>query len=113
MDIEIWICCYSEKTDVSISCGICTVSIGGKLSIQDTELIGEGLCDSFWENHWEFEAGIAAAKELQRKDSSRTFKQALFDVFGNFAFSYEIEGKEIKLETDLNANELMYTLLVS
>ena len=109
--VEIWAHCYSEKENVSISFGI---SVDASVSIDefnDTEWIDEGMSDSFWENYYEFEPGIEKANALLDNNPSLTLKEALFNVFGHFSISYEMDGKEIKLNFDINADEGMYYLL--
>ena len=70
MEIEIWACCYSEKADVSISFGTSVESIDGCAETLDVEWIYEGMSDSFWENHEEFELGISQAEALRNSDCS-------------------------------------------
>ena len=111
MEIEIWACCYSEKADVSISFGTSVESFDGDLSSLDTEWIYEGMGDSFWENHEEFEAGIAQAEALQKSDNTMTLHQAMFAVFGDFVLSYEVDGEEKELDIDFDVNASMYALL--
>lgn len=111
MEIEIWACCYSEKADVSISFGKTIESEDGYIDLLDTEWIYEGMSDSFWENHEEFELGISQAEALRNSDCSMTFHQALYNVFGNFTLCYEVDGAENNLEFDVDANISMYALL--
>ena len=111
MEIEIWACCYSEKADVSLSFGTSVKSIDCVFSSLDTEWLYDGIGDSFWEIHEEFEVGIAQAESMQKSDSTLTLRQALFEVFGNFRVSYEVNGKELPLDIIFDANAVMYSLL--
>ena len=111
MEIEIWACCYSEKADVSISIGTSVESIDGCAETLDVEWIYEGVSDSFWENHEEFEDGISKAEALHSSDNTLTLHQALYKIFGDFALCYEVDGKEVDLNIDFNANASMYALL--
>ena len=111
MEINIWASCYSEKTDASISFGVTREIIDGTVNLSDTGWIYEGMGDSFWENYYEFEAGVAEANAMQDANPALTHEQALFDVFGNFVISYEVDGETKELDFDFNPNELMYALL--
>lgn len=111
MEIEIWACCYSEKADVSISFGTSVESLDGDLSSLDTEWIFCGMGESFWENHEEFEAGIAQAEALQKSNSTMTLHQAMYAIFGDFELSYEVDGEETELNIDYDVNASMYALL--
>ena len=111
MEIEIWACCYSEKADVSISFGTSVEFSDECAAILDVEWIYEGMSDSFWENHEEFEDGIAKAEALHRNDNSLTLHQALYKIFGDFRLCYEVDGKERDLNIDFDANASMYALL--
>ena len=111
MEIEIWACCYSEKSDTSISFGTSVETVDGSFDATDTEWIYVGMSESFWENHWEFEAGIEQATILQREDKALTSRQALFNVFGHFELAYQIDGEEVDLNIDFDADSLMYALL--
>lgn len=111
MEIEIWACCYSEKADVSISFGTSIDSSDGDLSYFDTDWIFAGMSDSFWENHEEFEAGIAQAEVMKNNDDTLTFHQALFAIFGDFTLCYEVNGEEMDLAYDFDVNASMYALL--
>ena len=111
MEIEIWACCYSEKTGTSISFGTSVEAIDSSFDATDIEWIDVGMSESFWENRWEFEAGIEQATILQSEDKNLTFRQALFNVFGHFELAYQIDGEEVDLNIDFDADSLMYALL--
>ena len=111
MEVEIWLYCYSEKADVSISFGMSVETVDGNFNVTDTEWISVGMSESFWENHWEFEPGIEQAMLLQKEDTACTFRQALFTVFGHFVLSCDIDGEEADLGNDFDADSLMYSLL--
>ena len=111
MEIEVWVTCYSQKTDVSISCVICIESADGSIDIANAKIIYEALSESFWENCQDFEDSIAQAEAKQKSDSTLSFEQALLSVFGHFSISFAIDGKEIDLDIDANADDFMYSLL--
>ena len=108
---EIWAYCYSEKEDVSIAFGTSFETNEETLESLGTDWIDEGLSDSFWENHHEFEPGINKAKALLNQNNSLTIREALFMVFGKFSISYEVDGKETNLLLDLDINDWVYSLL--
>ena len=111
MEIEITACCYSKKADVSVSFGTSVETVDGSFDTTDTEWIYVGMSELFWENHWEFESGIEQASILQNENNALTFRQALFNVFGHFELAYQIDGEEVDLNIDLDADSLMYALL--
>jgi hypothetical protein len=111
METEVWVTCYSEKTDISISCGIYIDSADGSIDISDTGIIYEGLSESFWENYREFEESVEQADSKQESDPTLSFEQAILSVFGHFFISCTIDGKEIDLGIDPNADDFMYSLL--
>ena len=110
-EIEIMAWCSSEKTDVSIGFGITIESPDGTIDFSNTDWIWEGISDSFWENHYEFEPGLDEAEARYSKDPDITFHDALFDVFGNFTLRYEVDGVDKDLAFSYDANEQMYALL--
>lgn len=110
-EIEVWVDCYSEKANISISCGIYTDSINGDIKITDTDSIYEGLEESFWENYREFECNVAEAASLQENNASLTYRQALAAVFGNFVISFSVGGNAIDLDINSKADDFMYSLL--
>ena len=111
MEFEIIAYCYSEKADVSVSCGSTVDSTNGTIDISDAEWIYVGMSEAFWENHCEFEPGIAKAEATRIHDPSLTYNQALWSVFGSFILAYEINGEKIALDFECDINELMYSLL--
>lgn len=111
METEVWVTCYSEKTDISISCGIYIDSADGSIDISDTGIIYEGLSESFWENYREFEEGVEQADFKQKSDPTLSFEQAILSAFGHFFISCTINGKEIDPGIDPNADDFMYSLL--
>lgn len=111
MEIEIHASCYSEKADVSIGFGITCESKSDNLSEVGYEWIFEGISDSFWENYEEFEAGIFQAKIINANNSSITFRQALYAVFGNFDLEFEVNGVLVELDNRIDVDEIMYDLL--
>lgn len=111
METEVWVTCYSEKTDISISCGIYIDSADGSIDISDAGIIYEGLSESFWENYREFEESVEQADSKQESDPTLSFEQAILSVFGHFIISCTIDGKEIDLGIDPNADDFMYSLL--
>lgn len=112
-EIAVEVVCYSEKADASICCWIYIKSIDGDIQIADIGTIYEGLEESFWENHQEFEEGVAEAESLEENNSDLTHQQALESVFGHFVLSFQVDGKEIALDIDSDADEFMYSLLDS
>ena len=110
-EIEISAVCYSEKEDVSVGCGIYFDAEAESIGQLDSDWIGIGMSESFWENYEDFEPGIDKAKRLIEGDSNLTYRQALYSVFGNFNISYEVDGKESNLEFEIDANEFIYNML--
>lgn len=106
---QLWISCYSEKEDVSITFG--TTIDSTELSIKniDTDFIAEGISDAYWENCDDFKCGIEKAKSLQ-EEKSITYREALYMVFGDFSLAYEVDNKEIDLLTDMDINDIIYSL---
>ena len=111
METEVWVTCYSEITNVSISCGIYIDSVDGSIDVPDTRMIYEGLSESFWENYQEFEDGVEQADAMYEGGPALSFEQAILSVFGHFIISCTIDGKEIDLGIDPNADDFMYSLL--
>lgn len=111
MEIEVWVTCYSEITNVSISCGIYVDSVDNSLDIADFENIYGGLTESFWENYQEFEDGVEQADSQCESNPTLTFEQAILSVFGHFYISATIDGKETDLGIDPNADDFMFSLL--
>ena len=110
-EISIQAHCCSEKEDVGIGFGWDYESDNDSLYTKDTEWIYVGMSESFWENAFEFDAGIEKASKLMESNGTLTYKEALFAVFGNFSITYEVDGKEISDSWNIDANEAMYELL--
>lgn len=111
MEIQVWVTCYSEKTDASISCGIYVESVSKNLDITDIKNIYEGLSESFWENCQEFEDGVAQADTMQEDDPALSFEQAILSIFGHFFISGTVDGEETELGIDPIADDFMISLL--
>ena len=107
VDVE----CRSDKTGDWVGCGIYVEPIDGNIEISDINSIYEGLEESFWELCGEFHEGLAQADALQEKDASLTRQQALYTVFGHFTLSFQVDGKPIDLNVDIDIDEFMYSLL--
>ena len=107
-EIEIWVCLSSEKESVSLCWGI-TYDPEGPGSDWLSDETSE---ESFWENYSDFEPGIDKAKQLVKLDTSLSFKQALYEVFGHFLVSYEVNGIEKDLGYNIDGDGIMYSLLV-
>lgn len=111
-ELIIWACCYSTKEDVSISFGTTISSDAFSTNDIDADCISEGLSDSFWENYSDFEEGINKAKELQKENAALTDKEALYQVFGEFSISFEVNGQETELALNQDINDCIYSLLM-
>jgi len=111
MEIDIHACCYSEKADVAIGFGITFESKTGDPSEVGCEWIFEGISDSFWENHEEFEEGIAQARAINNEQKSVSYRQALVSVFGHFDLEFEVNGEITKLNIVIDVDDFMYELL--
>lgn len=111
--VEIFASCNSEKTDASIGFGTGFESATGGIDLEDTDWIFEGMGDSFWENHDEFEAGIQQAEVVMGENPGLTFRDALFAVFGHFSITYEVNGEEKDLAYAVDVDTAMYDLLTS
>lgn len=111
-EVEIWICLSSEKESVSLSWGI-SYDPEENPDGPGTDWLFDGTSgESFWENYSDFEPGIEKAKQLNELDPSLSFRQALFEVFGHFTVSYEVNGDETELDYDIDGDDVMYSLLV-
>ena len=109
-EIEARVTC--EKTDASLwTCFEYESSNELNDLLKDSTWVYEGISEYFWENHWEFEEEIDEAIQLTEINSSLSFKQALFNVFGSFSISFEIEEKPISPMFSIDINNLMYDLL--
>ena len=110
-EIFVDVYCRSDKTGDWIGCGVYGESVDGNIDISDINYIYEGLGESFWELCGEFHEGLAQADALQEKDASLTHQQALYAVFGHFTLSFQVDGKPIDLNVDIDIDEFMYSLL--
>lgn len=110
-EIEIMAWCSSEKEPVSLGFGI---SYNPKDHPDGLVLdwIYEGIADSFWENYRDFEPGIDKARQLVSDNPSMTIEQALFEVFGCFEISYEVDGVEKEFHNDIDVDSDIYSLLI-
>ena len=84
METEVWVTCYSEKTDISISSGIYIDSADGSIDISDTGIIYEGLSESFWENYREFEEGVLRIEfydEYSLKQAISVLKETDYTIY--------------------------------
>ena len=109
---ELWAQCFSEKNVVSIGFGVEYDSNTQSIEDLGYDWFYEGLEGSFWENYREFENGIQKAKDILSKDSSISYRNALYEVFGDFKVSYEVNGTNCEVEMDIDINEEMYLLLL-
>ena len=109
---ELWACCFSENNKGSISFGVEYDSNAQTIEGLGYDWFYEGMTDSFWENFQEFEDGIQEAKDILLKDSSISYRDALFEVFGNFKVAYEVNGIVRELEMNIDINKEMYRLLL-
>ena len=111
-DVEIWISLSSEKESVSLGWGI-SYDPEENPDGPGTDWLFDGTSgESFWENYSDFEPGIEKAKQLIELDPSLSFRQALFEVFGHFTVSYEVNGDETELDYNIDGDDVMYSLLV-
>ena len=111
-EIEISAYCYSEKQDVGIGFGTFFNPEEETVQTLGKEWIEIGVSESFWENVQEFEPGVKKAKEIIKENPNITYKQALYNIFGDFSISYEMEGEKVSLELEIDTNQAMYDLLL-
>lgn len=109
---EISAYCYSEKADVGIGFGMAFDADEDSIETIGVDWINIGMSESFWENAFEFDAGIEKARILIEENPSLPYRQALYAIFGDFHLSYEIDGKEIDFRCEIDATQAMYDLLV-
>ena len=104
--------CFSEKADASIGFGFEPDGEYAKETYSTIDdLICEGAADAFWENYDEFAPGIEKARQLLNDEAFPTFREALFEVFGHFAFAFEKDDKPAKIACEVDPDDLMYSLL--
>lgn len=111
MEHEISAYCYSEKENVGIGFGLSFDSIEDSIETIGYDWINIGMSESFWENAFEFDAGIEKASMLADENPNLTYRQALYEVFGDFCLSYTMDGIDIDFKCEIDANEVMYDLL--
>lgn len=104
--------CYSEKEDAGIGFGVSFDSDEDSIETIGCDWINIGMSESFWENVFEFDAGIEKASMLAEENPHLTYRQALYEVFGDFRLSFELDGKNIDFECDIDESQAMYDLLV-
>lgn len=109
---EISAYCYSEKECVGIGFGVSFDSGEDSIETIGCDWINIGMSESFWENAFEFDAGIEKASMLIDENPNLTYRQALYEVFGDFQMSYTMDGKDIDFKCEIDATESMYDLLV-
>lgn len=112
MEHEISAYCYSEKENVGTGFGLSFDSSEDSIKTIGIDWIIVGMSESFWENAFEFDAGIEKASMLIEENSNLTYRQALYEVFGDFILSYEMDGKAIDFKCEIDANQAMYDLLM-
>ncbi len=109
------IICSSEKEDVSIGFGSSYNpydNIDSTIkSIVESEWVSEGIGESFWENYFQFKPGVEKAMLLIKSNPQLSPKQALFEVFGNFYLTFQING--VEYDCEYNPNEEMYSHLIN
>lgn len=109
-EIKIGVCLSSEKESASLGFGM-YYSIKEHPDGPGTDWIIDGMSDSFCENYDEFEPGIERARKLVCMNPQMSSREALFEVFGNFTISYEVDGIEKNLNFDIDVNDIMYLIL--
>lgn len=114
-EIEVTAVCYSKKEDVSIGFGTSIDSPSISDDLYSSGWISIGMSESFWENCEEFSNGVNKAKHLMECNSVLTYRQALYEVFGDFVIIYELEGtseeKEFIPNDGFDINKEMYDML--
>lgn len=110
--IEIALSCYSTHQDVSLGCGVSYENDGEQIDLDDTDWIWSGLTECFWENFYEFEEGIAAAKAALSSGEKSTLCDALYEVFGAFNVKYTVNGELTDLKYGVDVEEIIYNLLI-
>ena len=111
-EYEISAYCYSEKENVGICFGMLFDSDENPIETIGMDWVNIGMSESFWANTFEFDVGIEKASALIEKNPNLTYRQALYTVFGDFFLSYEMDGKKVDFEYEIDANQIMYDFLV-
>lgn len=109
-EIEIMAYCSSEKVPASLGFGVCCSPEEYPDGLS-SDWIYEGIEESFWENYEEFEPGIDKARQIAVDNPSATIEEVLFEVFGRFDISYEVDGAERECHFDVDVNSEIYSLL--
>ena len=103
--------CFSEKMDVGIGFGVdFSSSYENEITI-DVDLLECTMTEAFWENCFEFEEGIENSRRLIDDGFVSNVRDAVEIAFGEFDISFKINGEELDIDVDFNANEVMYSLL--
>ena len=111
-EIEIWVCCRSEKVDADISCGITISERDYQTELPEPAWIYEGLSDAYWENYFEFEPYTEKAEILLKNGEFVDYKEALFSILGHFSLSFEVDGEKKDLAYNIDVDELMYSIIL-
>lgn len=109
-EIEIMAWCSSEKEPVSLGFGACCSAEEFPDGLSP-DWIYVGIEESFWENYEEFEPGIDKARQIAENNPSVTIEEALFEVFGCFDLTYEVDGAEKECLYAVDVNSEIYLLL--
>ena len=109
----LWVWCDSEKEEVFLGAGITFNPNEENAEDLGTDWIGETLSESFWENYMDFEPGIEKARKMVDKQPDMSYREALKQVFGSFEVSYRIDDIPIKLDWDIDYEDIIYDLIES
>lgn len=107
-ELEIWVRCSSEKECCFLEFGTC---LSPEEKLDGIDWVYEGISDSFWENYSDFEPGIDKARQLVHNNPSMSFKEALFEMFGHFSVTYQVNGCTKKLNINVDYDETIYSIL--
>ena len=110
--IEIELSCHSTQQDAGLGCGVSYENVGKPIYLDDTDWIWSGITECFWENLFEFEEGIAAAKAALASGEKSTLRDALYEIFGKFNVEYTVNGETTDFEYGVNVEEIIYNLLI-
>ena len=103
---DIDVSCFSEKAGIALGFGYSVDE-----NTAEDEQIANGIEESFWENHYEFEPGIDKAKKLLADNTYSSLRDALKEVFGHFQLTFVIDGVEEAHSCMINPDEIVYRLL--
>ena len=56
--VTLSICCHSEAQDATVGFGVSFDADKANIYTIGTEWVSEGMLESFWENHFEFEDSL-------------------------------------------------------